>query len=98
MGGTQERKCDFIKIFFHLYVNGRAQERIFNYLKKFCLYCTLIHVCILNIITRIRVCYLHCTLIHVCILNIITRIRVCYLYCTLIHECILNIITQEMKI
>ena len=38
-----------------------------------------IYVCILNIITRIRVCYLYCTLIHVCILNIITCIRVCFL-------------------
>ena len=25
-GCTQERKCDFIKIFFHLYVNGGTQE------------------------------------------------------------------------
>ena len=58
---------------FHVYMNVK-------------LYCTLIYVCILNIITRIRVCYLYCTL---------TRIRVCYLYCTLMYVCILNIITRK---
>ena len=36
---------------------------------------TLIHVCILKIITRIRVCYLYCTLKHECILNIIIQER-----------------------
>ena len=39
------------KIFFHLLINGSTQERKFSY-------CTLINVCILKIITRIRVCFL----------------------------------------
>ena len=34
-GGTQERKCDFIKIFFHLYVNGGTQERKCDFIKIF---------------------------------------------------------------
>ena len=47
---------------------------------------TLIQVCILNIITHIRVQFYtkynhkHHTLIQVCILNIITHIRVQFLY------------------
>ena len=34
-GGIQERKCDFIKIFFHLYVNGKTRERRYNFIKIF---------------------------------------------------------------
>ena len=34
-GGTQERKCKFIKIFFHLYVNGDTQEGRSNFIKIF---------------------------------------------------------------
>ena len=69
-GGTQERICDFIKIFFqwgrhcnlikiifHFHINGKKQERKINFIKNFCIYCTLIHVCILNIITLIRAYY-----------------------------------------
>ena len=35
MGGTQERKCNFIKLIFHLYINGGGgtQERIFTFIK-----------------------------------------------------------------
>ena len=32
-GGTQERKCNLIKIFFHLYVNRNTQERRYNFIK-----------------------------------------------------------------
>ena len=33
-GGTQERKFDFLKIFFHLHINGGTQEKIFSFVKK----------------------------------------------------------------
>ena len=33
-GGTQEKKFDFLKIFFHLHINGGTQERIFNFVKN----------------------------------------------------------------
>ena len=34
-GGTQERKINSIKRFFHLQINGSTQEKKFNFMKKY---------------------------------------------------------------
>ena len=58
MGVHRKEFLVFLKIIFHLHINGRAQERNFNFVKKFfawyLLYCTPIHVCILNIIILLQ--------------------------------------------
>ena len=36
-GGTQERKFNFVKIFFRSYINGGTRERKFSFVKKFSL-------------------------------------------------------------
>ena len=35
MRGTQERKINFVKTFFPLYIKGSTQERKFNFVKNF---------------------------------------------------------------
>ena len=49
---NKERKFNFIKIFFHLYINGGTQERIFKFIKK------IFHLYI-NGVTQERIIYFH---------------------------------------